>query len=253
MYMEIEPTRPFFGRIGGKSKIANKLISLFPNSNSYTTYVEPFIGAGNIFFRKPYKSQIEVINDLDDIVYSIFKGVKTEGDLIEKLKPIPYLSKSKFKLLLNKPNKTWIDKLIIIKTSFFSLGKAYNKRPNDSTNYILQNTDFIKYKDRLKNVKITNLSFEKLIDKYNNSNTFFYLDPPYEASKDYSNSVDPQDMYNAVKKIKGKFMFSYNYSPLIRNLFKEFHIHNIKTMYELGGTSQSSTKRIINEVYITNY
>ena len=166
------------------------------------------------------------------------------------MKPIPYLSKTKFKQLLDKPNKTWIDLLIIIKTSFYAQGRTYS---NPTSKYILQNTDFIKYKDRLKNVKITNLSFEKLIDKYNNSNTFFYLDPPYEASKDYSNFVDPQDMYNAVKKIKGKFMLSYNDSPTIRNLFKEFHIHNIKTMYELGGTFQGSTKQIINEVYITNY
>lgn len=250
MYMEIESSRPFFGRMGGKSRIANKLISLFPDPNSYTTYVEPFIGAGNIFFRKPYQSQTEVINDLDDIVYNIFKGVKTEGDLIEKLKPIPYLSKTKFKQLLDKPNKTWIDLLIIIKTSFYAQGRSYS---NPTNKYILQNTDFIKYKDRLKNVKITNLSFEKLIDKYNTTNTFFYLDPPYEESKDYSNSVDPQDMYNAVKKIKGKFMLSYNDSPLIRSLFKEFHIHNIKTMYELGGFFQGSSKKIINEVYITNY
>ena len=43
--MEIDPLRSFFGRMGGKSKIANKLISLFPDPNSYTTYVEPFIGA----------------------------------------------------------------------------------------------------------------------------------------------------------------------------------------------------------------
>ena len=48
-------------------------------------------------------------------------------------------------------------------------------------------------------------------------------------------------------------MLSYNDSPLIRNLFKEFHIHNIKTMYEIGGTFQNSAKRVINEVYITNY
>ena len=91
--------RPFFGRMGGKSKIANNLISHFPDPNSYTTYVEPFIGAGNIFFRKPYKSKIEVINDLDDMVYSIFQGVKREWQVIEKLKPISYLSKEQFNKL----------------------------------------------------------------------------------------------------------------------------------------------------------
>lgn len=57
-------------------------------------------------------------------------------------------------------------------------------------------------------------------------------------------------MYNAVKTIKGKFMLSYNDSPLIRKLFKEFNIHTIETIYESTTTIK---KRVISEVYITNY
>ena len=60
---------------------------------------------------------------------------------------------------------------------------------------------------------------------------FFYLDPPYEESKDYPNAVNPIDVYNAVKKIKGKFMLSYNDSPLIRNIFKNYNIQSIITKY----------------------
>jgi DNA adenine methylase len=246
--MEIEPLRPFFGRMGGKSKIANNLISHFPDPNSYTTYVEPFIGAGNIFLRKPYKSKIEVINDLDDMVYSIFQGVKQEGQVIEKLKPISYLSKEQFyKLRENASN--WIDYLFLIKTSFFAQGKSYDY-PKEKNKLILVNTDFDKLKNRLKDVKITHLDFQTLIKKYNKPTTFFYLDPPYEDSKDYSNSVNPEDVYNAVKTIKGKFMLSYNDSPLIRKLFKEYNIHTIETIYE---QTTLSKKRVINEVYITNY
>ena len=246
--MEIEPLRPFFSRMGGKSKIANNLISHFPDPNSYTTYVEPFIGAGNIFFRKPYKSKIEVINDLDDMVYSIFQGVKREGQVIENLKPISYLSKEQFyKLRENASN--WIDYLFLIKTSFFNMGRSYDY-PREGQDFILTNTDFIKLKNRLKDVKITHLDFQTLIKKYNKPTTFFYLDPPYEDSKDYSNSVNPEDVYNAVKTIKGKFMLSYNNSPLIRKLFKEYNIHTIETIYE--GTSLVK-KRVISEVYITNY
>ena len=246
--MDIEPLRPFFGRMGGKSKIANNLISHFPDPNSYTTYVEPFIGAGNIFFRKPYKSKIEVINDLDDMVYSIFQGVKREGQVIEKLKPISYLSKEQFNKLREKASN-WIDYLFLIKTSFFNMGKSYNY-PKEKNKLILVNTDFNKLKNRLKDVKITNLDFQTLIKKYNKPTTFFYLDPPYEDSKDYSNSVNPEDVYNAVKTIKGKFMLSYNDSPLIRKLFKEYNIHTIETIYE---HTTLAKKRVVIEVYITNY
>ena len=244
--MEIEPLRPFFGRVGGKSNIANNLISHFPDPNSYTTYVEPFIGAGNIFFRKPYKSKVEVINDLDDMIYAIFQGVKKEGQVIEKLKPIPYFSKEQFnKLRENASN--WIDYLFLIKMSFFTLGKSYNKAQTD---FLLTNTDFNELKNRLKDVKITHLDFQTLIKKYNKQNTFFYLDPPYEDSEDYSNSVNPEDVYNAVKTIKGKFMLSYNNSPLIRKLFKEYNIHTIETIYSATPTVKG---RVVSEVYITNY
>lgn len=246
--MEIEPLRPFFPRMGGKSKIAKNLISHFPDPNSYTTYVEPFIGAGNIFFRKPYKSKVEVINDLDNMVYAIFQGVKREGQVIEKLKPIAYLSKEQFKKL-HENASNWIDYLFLIKMSFFSQGKSYSY-PLKTRDFILTNTDFNELKNRLKDVKITHLDFQTLIKKYNKPTTFFYLDPPYEESEDYSNSVNPEDVYNAVKTIKGRFMLSYNDSPLIRKLFKEFNIHTIETIYEL---TSKIKKRVVSEVYITNY
>lgn len=245
--MEIEPLRPFFARMGGKSKIADTLISHFPDPNSYTTYVEPFIGAGNIFLRKPYKSKVEVINDLDDWIYAIFQGVKKEGQLMEQLKPIPYLSRELFNELRENPTN-WIEYLLLIKQSFFGQGRSYDASKKGGE--IFKQSDFIILKNRLKDVKITHLDFQTLIKKYNKSTTFFYLDPPYEGSKDYSNSVNPEDVYNAVKTIKGKFMLSYNDSPLIRKLFKEFHIHTIETSYE---STNDIKRRIVSEVYITNY
>ena len=36
-----------FARIGGKSKLAMQIINYFPDN--YDLYVEPFVGAGNIF------------------------------------------------------------------------------------------------------------------------------------------------------------------------------------------------------------
>jgi site-specific DNA-adenine methylase len=74
-----------FGRIGGKSKIADKLIDLFPPLNSYKIYVEPFVGAGNVFFKKPYlEGQLEVINDLDKDVYKVMKLLKNRNKFLNE-------------------------------------------------------------------------------------------------------------------------------------------------------------------------
>ena len=92
--MDNKTLRPFMGRMGGKSKIAEELINMFPDPETYKTFVEPFIGAGNILFRKQiYEHQHEVISNLDDDVYLIFNGVKKAGSRVDKYKPIPYPTK----------------------------------------------------------------------------------------------------------------------------------------------------------------
>ena len=69
-------------------------------------------------------------------------------------------------------------------------------------------------------------------------------------SKESTPGLNPEDVYNAVKTIKGKFMLSYNDSPLIRKLFKEYNIHTIETIYAPIALAKN---RVITEVYITNY
>ena len=66
-----------FGRIGGKSKSANTIISLFPNK--FDVYVEPFFGAGSVFFRKPFINKVEVINDLDKNIYQVLKLIQSKN------------------------------------------------------------------------------------------------------------------------------------------------------------------------------
>jgi UPF0755 protein len=57
-----------FGRCGGKSLLAPKIISLFPDVEDYNVYIEPFVGAGNVFFRIEKEEGIkEVLNDKDKL------------------------------------------------------------------------------------------------------------------------------------------------------------------------------------------
>jgi len=57
-----------------------------------------------------------------------------------------------------------------------------------------------KYKERLKNTIIFSQDYKTIIKKYDSADTLFYLDPPYENSKDlYKNS---EMDYNEMAKIQ---------------------------------------------------
>jgi len=244
-----------FSRVGGKSKIKNIIIDYMPEHN---IYVEPFIGGGSVFFSKePVK--INVINDLDNDIYNIYKDMKDIGEQMINKDFTP--NRDKFnKLLKQNKFKSNVDRLYrnlyLSINSFSSNRKGYvgekdellNKYTNVGKKY--KNT---KWKDFLNNnkVKIYNKDFCNLIKKYDSKDTLFYLDPPYSKSKtDYNvGGLDPQKVYDCVDNIKGKFILSYDKTPEIRKLFKKYKFKTIKTVYEISGKRQEGIK----EYLITNY
>jgi DNA adenine methylase len=238
--------RPFFGRMGGKSKIASKLIAMFPDD--YKTFVEPFVGAGNVFWRLPQKEGVKyIINDYDENVVKIFKAIQRGDKCLADAGGL--ISHKDFMKLREKKNRTGCEQATFVRNSFFSMGKTYSYG-KDIKKY---NEEKLKEgEELLKGVTILNKSFEKVIKQYDSKTTFFYLDPPYESKlqKDYDDYVTPEQVYNAIKNIKGRFMISYNDSPNIRNTFKEYNIMTTTTQY--SGT-QHVGKRKVSEVIITNY
>src|SRR5216684_3309153 len=55
--------------IGGKNRLAAKIISLLPE---HITYVEPFAGGAQVFFHKQ-PSKVEVLNDLNGEIVNFFR------------------------------------------------------------------------------------------------------------------------------------------------------------------------------------
>jgi DNA adenine methylase len=233
-----------FGRTGGKKNLALRLIELFPND--YDLYVEPFVGAGNIFFRLSVDKQTNpmVINDLDKDVYIALKGLQQNADYINSNITRKKITKSYFDKIKNKHDPiSIIEKL---KASFLSNGKSYN------ANTPPIETDYKPFGDYLKNTIIHNEPFENIIKHYDSKKTFFYLDPPYvnEEQTDYEHYTSPENVYKAVKKIKGRFILSYNDSKEIRQIFREFYIYPISTSY--AQTSQVDN-RSVDELVISNF
>jgi DNA adenine methylase len=119
--------------------------------------------------------------------------------------------------------------------------------------------EFTKWSERLKMVTIENMDFEKLIKNYNIDDAFFYCDPPYVGTESYYknsktfNLDDHKRLHKALKSVKGKFLLSYNDTPFVRELYKDFKIIESDLFeYTLGKNVHGKNKSVI-ELFIMNY
>ena len=67
-------------RLGNKKKIAQEIIKHFPD---HKIYIEPFFGAGGMFFNKT-KAKYNIVNDLDSDVFNLFQVVMNQKEELEK-------------------------------------------------------------------------------------------------------------------------------------------------------------------------
>ena len=74
-------------RLGNKQAIAQDIIKYFP---AHKIYVEPFFGAGGMFFQKP-KAKFNMVNDIDKDVFCLFTTILNEKEQLENLGLYQYL------------------------------------------------------------------------------------------------------------------------------------------------------------------
>ena len=241
--------------VGGKRLLRNKISELIPDT--IETYVEPFGGGGWVLFFKEKWAQTEVYNDLDCRLVNLFKIVKYHPDELIKELTFHLNSRKIFKEYLGIPGETDIQKaarfLYVIMHSFGATGHSFAVKRAISHENVFQRIENIFY--RLGKVVIENLDFEKLITLYDGPGSFFYCDPPYSKGKGYETTscegFDHERLSNILRNIKGKFLLSYDNSPLIRDLYKDFNI--IEISRQKGINNKNPKGREYKEFIITNY
>ena len=219
-----------FCRQGNKKSILEDIKKLVP---IHKIYCEPFTGSGIVFFNLP-KAELSILNDLDKDVYERLKLLQKAPLQLTKYKSDLNTSE-KIKDFYNNHNKTIPDLILYHKIKACNGFSGLPVNNTKSIYYFYNPASIFKnleyYKTMLKNVKITNEDYIKIIKKFDSTETFFFIDPPYEkTSKDlYSenNVIDYNELFFLLQNLKGKFLLTINDSLNIRKIFKNFIIKKI--------------------------
>ena len=249
-----------FPRQGGKYTKRKDIFKRWLPIDKYTKYIEPFVGGGNILMEAPYK-KIMIASDTDTTVINIFKDLqKADLDTFINFDFIPnkkvwisYKNKLDDKQL--DPTERLIMNMYIKLFSFNGMGQGYN--PNiraQGRQYKTLKENIKAYKETLKHVKFYKKSYTVIIPKYDSDSSFFYCDPPYYETDttDYeTGTIDHLELFNILDNIKGYFLLSYNDTPYIRKLYKNYHITSFKNHQSFTGYGGGD--KIVTDLLISNY
>lgn len=104
----LKPVEPLAGYIGGKRKLAKKIINVI-NQIPHERYVEPFLGMGGIFLRRNKIVGEEVINDINKDIINLFRVVQRHKDALIELCQWQISSRDEFYRLRTLPRESLTD------------------------------------------------------------------------------------------------------------------------------------------------
>ncbi len=253
-------TFSFFPWMGGKSKLARRIVSVMPD---HTCYVEVFCGAANILFAKP-RSRSEIINDINGDLVTLFRVVRYHRRaFLQELRYVTH-SRREFADFRRQPGLTDIQRAarfyMILKAAFggkggtpdchFGYGTTGRGRFNRTSLAALNQCH-----KRLDGVFVEHLDFADLVPRYDRPHTCFYCDPPYLDTAGYQADfgADRHAQLAAILRgIQGKFLLSINDHPAIRKLYKGCTIRTLSVKYSVSRkkTPDATDRR---ELLIANY
>lgn len=239
-------------RLGNKSAIATEIQKYFPE---HRVYIEPFFGAGGMYFNKP-KAKYNIVNDLDSDVFNLFMVVMNQKEELEKAfykMPIhsdllDYWKQNKETEPIKKAlrflflsNFTFMGSGEMIKTGTENPKSIFFERINACYDYIFD-TQFL-------NCDFKRFFVEARIN--DKEQTFIYCDPPYVNTCDnYSNSFKEQDsidLFDTLQKTDCKWAMSEFNNPFILEQAEQRKLN----VHIIGERQNLKNRRT--EILITNY
>jgi DNA adenine methylase len=211
---------PWFG---GKNRMAARIISFIPTD--HVVYCEPFGGAASVLLNKP-RSKVEVYNDLNEGLYSLFTVLSDEN----------HFSRFYSKLILQRWSRQafarhverWKCSSDIVERAmaFYVAARqsfggrcdtfGYERTEGGNKASFLRALDALPdMHERTAGVIIENNDWRKVLAAFDTPQTLFYCDPPYvpatRRSGEYEHEMsmaDHEEMVGRLLQMQGRALLS---------------------------------------------
>lgn len=182
---------PIVPWIGGKRRLAKRILPLFP---AHECYVEPFAGGAALYFMKP-PSEVEVLNDINGELVNLYRVIKHHLEEFVRQFKWALVSRQIYGWLKVTPEETLTD--IQRAARFYYLQKmAFGAKVANQTfgtattapprlNLLRLEEELSTANLRLSRTYIEHLPWAECVRRYDRPHTLFYLDPPYWETTGY--------------------------------------------------------------------
>jgi len=246
-------------RLGNKSAIADKIIPYFP---AHKIYIEPFFGAGGMFFNKP-KAKYNIVNDLDSDVFNLFQVVSNQKDELEqqfKMMPIhsdllEYWKENKETEPVRKAMRfLFLSNLTYLNSIVYGASRCNGNQFLTILDLLEPTQKFmfgVQFMNKDFRVFFNSISLDDRGGKGETDQSFIYCDPPYlNTSDNYSHSFteqDSSDLFDTLDSTGCKYAMSEFDHPFILQQAKERKLN----VHIIGERQNLKTRRT--EILVTNY
>lgn len=266
------PPRPFLKWAGGKGQLLAQYEPFFPGS--FSTYYEPFLGGGAIFFR--LLPDYALLTDINPELVNVYCCVRDRTETLIKLLdrhqrchcPDYYYQ------VRATPGETAVERaarfIYLNKTCFnglyrenskgqFNVPIGRYKSPRICNPELLRSVAAA-----LQRTRIATQPFDAVLERARSGQDFVYFDPPYHPISltsrftEYNRyafqeaeQIRLRDTFAELARRGVKVMLSNSDCGFIRELYRDFSIHTITASRAINSNAQKRGK--ITEVLVTSY
>ena len=225
--------KPIIKWSGGKKDELKQIIPHIPST--YSTYLEPFVGGGAVYFH--LNPDNAVINDIHKELIDFYQSIKDgkSSDIYEFMKDHPNDEETYYKVR-GYDNTDVLDnakRFYYLRKTCYRGMLRYNKKGEFNIpfgRYKTYKFDDILDKDYetlLKRTEILNTSFEEIFNDYNDCNNFMFLDPPYDSDfTDYGyctfGKEEHKKLAQCFKETDIKCLMIIGKTKFIEELYKDY-------------------------------